>query len=304
MHLGNGIICPVTGIPMLIAAGMTAFYAFKKAKKDFSKDKIPYTVALTSFVFALQMINFAIPQTGSSGHIIGGILLAILLGPSTAFLAMCSILIVQALLFADGDLIALGCNIINMAALACFVAYPLFYKPLEKINKLFLGAFIASIVALQLGSIGVVVEGVLSGSIAVNSILKFTGLMQAIHFPIGLVEGTLTGLAVVAAKNFDYKKLSICFGILGFILAGFISQYASQKPDGLEWSLLNIQNSIIPQIQGQLYAISQTVQAKTAILTNISSIPANILGFLTICCVMYAIGLLISLKKGTLLNEE
>ena len=304
MHLGNGIICPVTGIPMLVAAGITAFYAFKREKKDFSKDKILYTVALTSFVFALQMVNFAIPQTGSSGHIIGGILLAILLGPSTAFLAMCSILIVQSLLFADGDLIALGCNIINMAALACFVAYPLFYKPLEKINKPFLGAFIASIVALQLGSIGVVVEGALSGSIALNSILKFTGLMQTIHLPIGIAEGLLTGCVVVAAKKFDYKKLSICFGTLGFILAGFISQYASQKPDGLEWSLLNIQNSIIPQVQGQLYVISQAVQAKTAILTNISSIQANILGFLTLGAVMYAICYLMSLKKGPILNEE
>lgn len=304
MHLGNGIICPVTGIPMLIAAGVTAFYAFKKAKKEFSKDKISYTVVLTSLVFALQMINFAIPQTGSSGHIIGGILLAILLGPSIAFLAMCSILIVQALLFADGSLIALGCNIINMGALACFVAYPLFYKPLEKLNRPFLGAFIASLIALQLGSIAVVIEGALSGSIAVNSIIKFTGLMQAIHLPIGIVEGFLTGFAFYAAKKFDYKKLSICFGTLGFVLAGFISQYASQKPDGLEWSLLNIQNSIIPQVQGQLYAISQAVQAKTAILANISSIPANILGFLTVSCLMYAICLLLNLKKGALLNEE
>ena len=250
------------------------------------------------------MINFAIPQTGSSGHIIGGILLAILLGPTTAFLAMCSILIVQALLFADGSLMALGCNIINMGALACFIAYPLFYKPLEKLNKPFLGAFIASIVALQLGSIGVVIEGTLSGSIAVNSILKFTGLMQAIHLPIGIVEGFITGVAIYAAKKLDYKKLSICFGTLGFVLAGFISQYASQKPDGLEWSLLNIQNSIIPQVQGQLYAISQAVQAKTAILANISSIPANILGFLAISLVMYGICSLISLKKGALLNEE
>lgn len=304
MHLGNGIICPVTGIPMLIAAGVTAFYAFKKAKKEFSKDKISYTVVLTSLVFALQMINFAIPQTGSSGHIIGGILLAILLGPSIAFLAMCSILIVQALLFADGSLIALGCNIINMGALACFVAYPLFYKPLEKLNRPFLGAFIASLIALQLGSIAVVIEGALSGSIAVNSIIKFTGLMQAIHLPIGIVEGFLTGFAFYAAKKFDYKKLSICFGTLGFVLAGFISQYASQKPDGLEWSLLNIQNSIIPQVQGQLYAISQAVQAKTAILANISSIPANILGFLTVSYLMYAICLLLNLKKGALLNEE
>lgn len=72
MHSGNGIICPVTGISIMAVALGTAFYAYKKARKDFSKDKIFPAVALTTLVFALQMINFAIPITGSSGHIVGG----------------------------------------------------------------------------------------------------------------------------------------------------------------------------------------------------------------------------------------
>ena len=114
MHLGNGIICPVTGIPMLVAAGAAAFLAYKKGRKEFTKDKIMPAVALTALVFSLQMLNFAIPSTGSSGHIVGGILLAALLGPYAAFLAMCAILIVQAVFFADGGLLALGCNIFNM----------------------------------------------------------------------------------------------------------------------------------------------------------------------------------------------
>ncbi len=296
MHLGNGIICPVTGIPMLVLAGATAFYAYKKAKKDFSKNKIAYTATLTSLVFALQMINFSIPQTGSSGHIIGGVLLAILLGPYAAFLAMCSILIVQSLFFADGSLIALGCNIINMGAIACFVAYPLFYKPFEKTNKSILGIMLASIMALQLGSIAVVIEGALSGSIAFDSILKFTGLMQAIHLPIGIVEGIFTTIITIAAKNIDYRKMSYIYGGLGLILAGLISQLASQNPDGLEWSLLNIQSSIIPQVQGKLYSISNVIQNKTAFLTSIQTIPANIIGFCIILGVMYAMCQLIALK--------
>lgn len=296
MHLGNGIICPVTGIPMLVIAGATAFYAYKKAKKDFSKDKIAYTATLTSLVFALQMINFSIPQTGSSGHIIGGVLLAILLGPYAAFLAMCSILIVQSLFFADGSLIALGCNIINMGVIACFVAYPLFYKPFEKTNKSILGIMLASIMALQLGSIAVVIEGALSGSIAFDSILKFTGLMQAIHLPIGIVEGIFTTIITIAAKNIDYRKMSYIYGGLGLILAGLISQLASQNPDGLEWSLLNIQSSIIPQVQGQLYLISNAIQNKTAFLANVQTIPANIIGFGMILGVMYAMCQLIALK--------
>ena len=86
MHLGNGIICPITGIPMLAIAGVSAIWALKKARKDFKKENIPQTAALTAFVFALQMINFTIPSTGSSGHIIGAVLLSALLGPYAAFL--------------------------------------------------------------------------------------------------------------------------------------------------------------------------------------------------------------------------
>ena len=166
MHLGNGIICPVTGIPMLAIAGVSAIWALKKARKDFKRENIPQAAALTAFVFALQMINFTIPSTGSSGHIIGAVLLAALLGPYAAFLAICAILTVQAVFFADGGLMALGCNIFNMGFLACFVVYPLVYKPLVNNKKYALGAFLSSVAALQLGSIAVVAEAYLSGSIS------------------------------------------------------------------------------------------------------------------------------------------
>ena len=235
MHLGNGIICPVTGIPMLAIAGAAAIYAYKKAKNDFSKDKIFSAAAAAGLVFALQMINFSIPQTGSSGHIIGGILLSALIGRYAGFLAMCSILIVQAVFFADGGLLALGCNIFNMGVLSCFVAYPLLYKPLAKCSKPVAGTILASVGALQLGSIAVVLEGALSGSIAMSSVWNFTGLMQMIHIPIGLVEGIVTAAVVVAAKFASPKKLSYFLSITAVILAGVISPYASQKPDGLEW---------------------------------------------------------------------
>lgn len=287
MHLGNGFICPVTGLPMLAVAAGTAFYAFKKAKKDLTKDKIMPAVMLSALVFALQMINFAIPATGSSGHIVGGVLLAALIGPFAAFLAMCSILLVQAVFFADGGLLALGCNIFNMGFLACFVAYPFLFKPLEERNKPVLGAIIASVAALQFGSIAVVLEGALSGSIQLSSLLNFTALMQAIHLPIGLVEGIVTGAVVVIAKQVKPANLSIAFGGISLILAGFISQYASTKPDGLEWSLLNISDAFISQTQSSLYAISEALQAKTSILLNFAPSIANIAGLMILAVLMY-----------------
>lgn len=297
MHLGNSIICPVTGIPMLVAAGAMAVWAFKKAKKDFTKDSILPAVALTSFVFALQMINFSIPTTGSSGHIVGAVLLAALLGPYTGFLAICGILLVQALFFADGGLMALGCNIFNMGILACFAAYPLIYKPLADRKRPVTGAILALIAALQLGSIAVVIESFISGS--TSNFAMFASLMQSIHFAIGIIEGIFTAAVIVIAnKTAISKKFSYSISGLALILAGFISQYASTKPDGLEWSLLNMSESFVEQTQGYFYNLSEIIQAKTAILSQIPAIPANILGLLAVAAVMYAACIILTNKKS------
>lgn len=301
MHLGNGIICPVTGIPMLAVAGITAFYAFKKSKdmKDrvgvFAGKPLEF-VMLTILVFAMQMINFAIPTTGSSGHIVGGILLAALIGPYAAFLAMCAILLVQAVFFADGGLLALGCNIFNMGILACFVAYPIIYKPLADKKKPMLVAILASTVALQLGSIAVVIEATLSGSIQNSAIMNFTGLMQAIHLPIGIVEGIVTGGLIILSRFVDSKKLASVFGITSLALSGFIAQYASTKPDGLEWSLLNISDSFVAQTQWSLYAVAESVQNKLAVLSTMQSSIANLCGVIILAILMFGICKILFLK--------
>ncbi len=290
MHLGNGIICPVTGIPMIALALGTAVYAFKQAKKDFSKDKILPAVALTGLVFGLQMINFAIPSTGSSGHIIGAILLAALLGPYVGFLSMCLIILTQALFFADGGILALGCNIFNMGIVACFIAYPFIYKPFAAKNRVFTGALLASVAALQLGALSAVFES--TGSVSGN-IWNFMGLMQGIHLPIGMVEGIVTGAVIVTSKFVDSRKMTAVFGTLAVILAGVVSSYASQKPDGLEWSLLNISDSVTAQTQSIFFALSESVQAKTAVLVNAPSVLANLAGLVIVGVLMYALCMLL-----------
>ena len=83
---------------------------------------VPLMGVMGALIFAAQMLNFTIPATGSSGHIVGGVLLAAVLGPWAGFLTLTSILVVQCLLFADGGLMTLGCNVLNMAALSCLVA--------------------------------------------------------------------------------------------------------------------------------------------------------------------------------------
>lgn len=297
MHLGNGIICPITGIPMLAIAGVSAIWALKKARKDFKKENIPQTAALTAFVFALQMINFTIPSTGSSGHIIGAVLLSALLGPYAAFLAMCAILTVQAVFFADGGLMALGCNIFNMGFLACFVVYPLVYKPLVDNKKYALGAFLSSVAALQLGSVAVVAEAYLSGSITSN-IASFAALMQGIHLAIGAAEGLFTAAVVYAVMNGKIRQsiLTSVFSVSALVIGAFLAQYASQKPDGLEWSLLKMSDSMVMQTQGVLYSISESIQAKTSVLAQIQPIAANVSGIIITAILMAAVGYILSYK--------
>ncbi len=269
MHLGNSVICPVTGIPMILAAGGAIVFASIKAERNSLKK----VAAMTALVFALQMINFSIPSAASSGHIIGGLLLAICLGRFTGFLAMSVIILAQALLFADGGLSAIGLNIFNMGAIACFVVYPFIYKPLESKNK-FLACMVSSLAALELGSIAIGAEAYLSG--AVKNLPLFIGLMTSIHFVIGLVEGIFTycTLKIIdKTKNADF-----IFASVSLILAGFISNYASTKPDGLEWSLLSIGQAFEAQTQNNLFFVSELLQAKISVLASVSSFWGNIIG--------------------------
>ena len=110
-------------------AGVT-LYSARKMRRGLDERRVPLMGVLGAFVFAAQMINFTIPGTGSSGHLGGGLLLAILLGSPAAFITIASILTVQALFFADGGLLALGCNIVNMGLFPCFVVYPRLYRPM------------------------------------------------------------------------------------------------------------------------------------------------------------------------------
>ncbi len=241
---------------------------------------------LGAFVFAAQMINFTIPATGSSGHLGGGLLLAILLGPSAAFLTIASVLMVQALFFADGGLLALGCNIINLGAFPAFIAYPFIYKKMvgrsPRQSRMVLAAIIAAVVGLQFGSLGVVLETVASG-VAALPFKTFLLLMQPIHLAIGIVEGVVTALVVsfvyrarpeVLKSVLQDKPLgdmpvrSLLTAFLGaaLLISGVLSWYASEYPDGLEWSIAKITGSgELPETgqseQGQLAAI----QEKTAL---------------------------------------
>ena len=114
MHMADALLSPAVGGTMLaVSAGVLAC-SLRDLRKNFQESRIPLMGVAGAFVFAAQMVNFAIPGTGSSGHIGGAVLLAALLGPSPAFLVMAGVLLIQALFFADGGVLAWGCNLFNL----------------------------------------------------------------------------------------------------------------------------------------------------------------------------------------------
>ena len=233
------------------------------------------------------MINLSIPGTGSSGHIAGGLLLAILLGPHAAFLTMASILTIQALFFADGGLLALGCNLFNMGFFPCFVAFPFIYQRIAAARgrkRVLAASLVASIVSLQLGSLAVVTETVLSG-VSDLTFWTFLLLMQSIHLAIGIVEGLVTASLVSfvystrpeileAAKGSDDKSISIrpvliTLIIIAALTGGMLSWFASANPDGLERSTaLSSGNDSFQSPDSRIHALFSMVQKKIAFLPD------------------------------------
>jgi cobalt/nickel transport system permease protein len=289
MHMADALVSPAVGGALWAASAGTIAFCSARVRKGLDDRKVPLMGVLGAFVFAAQMINFTIPATGSSGHLGGGLLLAILLGPSAAFLTIASVLMVQALFFADGGLLALGCNIFNLGAFPAFIAYPFIYKRLigrePHHSRMVVAAIIAAVVALQFGSLAVVLQTVASG-VSSLPFKTFLLLMQPIHLAIGAVEGVVTALvvsfvyrarpevlqSVLQEKplgNMPMRSLLATFLIAAILIGGVLSWFASEYPDGLEWSISKITGAEVLPNTGQKGSEKLVaLQDKTAILPD------------------------------------
>lgn len=192
-------------------------------------------------VFAAQMMNFSIAGTGASGHLGGGFLLAAVVGPVPAYLVMSVILTVQCLLFGDGGLLALGCNLFNMGVLPCLVIYPLLQRWMHGTRRLSTAA-LGGVVSMALGALAVVLQTALSGGAGLD-MQAFACNMLGIHVAIGIGEGLITAGLLAAYDKACSRSARCAFGgTLGFaaVTGGLLSLFASAHPDGLEWSLLRV----------------------------------------------------------------
>ena len=289
MHMADALISPAVGGVMWAATAGLTVYSARKVKEELDDRKVPLMGVLGAFIFAAQMINFTIPATGSSGHLGGGMILAILLGPYAAFLTMASILTVQALFFADGGLLALGCNIFNLGFFPCFIAYPLIFKNIvgagANARRILAGSMISAILALQMGALGVVLQTLFSG-ISELPFSTFLLVMQPIHLAIGIVEGMATAAVVtfvwkarpeimeLAAASEPPTRVSmkpVLVGLLAvaLITGGVLSWFASANPDGLEWSMAHTSGKEeLEAPEHGLHALLAAAQKATAFLPD------------------------------------
>ena len=254
MHMANELLSvPVaTGTLAIAAAGLG--FLCRKVRQIITADKFALMGILGAFVFAAQMVNFQLPaMPGTSGHMIGAVLLSIILGPHLGAIVISSVVIIQCLIFQDGGLMALGCNIINMGFVPSYLGYFLYrIVTAGQFSNLraYIGAMIACVLAVETGAILVPIQAALSGVLAVP-LSTFLITMIGVHFLVGFIEGLITVAVLgylqqvrpdVVMDSLPGKvrlsKQAVLATLVVFtvIIGAGLSLLASDLPDGLEWS--------------------------------------------------------------------
>lgn len=291
MHMADALIAPAVAGTMAVCSGVAAAHSIRTVRLSDDRKNIPLAGVMGAFVFAAQMINFSIPGTGSSGHLTGGMMLAAVLGPEAAFLSMIGVLTIQCLFFADGGLLALGCNIWNMAFYGCFIGGGLIWRAILKggISKkrITAASILGCILSMELGALSVTIETTLSG-ITELPFNVFLGAMLPIHVAIGLVEGLITAAVLCfiyetrpeMLKGIGKNDMSgssrmkrgtviTVIGVAAAVVGGVVSLFASGLPDGLEWSVERVAGEV-EGAGGGAYTIAERIQNFFAFLPDYS----------------------------------
>lgn len=255
-HIPDGFLSASVSATTYAAAAALSAYAARRTRTRLDERAAPTLGLATAAVFAAQVVNFPV-AAGTSGHLLGGTLVAVIFGPWAAFLVMTAVLIVQALIFADGGLTALGANVVNIAAIGALLGYGM-YRALmallgEGMRRRALAASLSAYAATVLTGVAAGLELGLSG---VAPVRLSVGAMASVYAITGAVEGAITGLAVwaLARKRPDLlynvadapipasPRRAILLGGLGSLaaLTGALSVVASTAPDRLDRLAVNL----------------------------------------------------------------
>jgi cobalt/nickel transport system permease protein len=194
MHIPDGFLSiPVVVIMWIITIGVVG-YSIKKTNNCITEKHIPLMGVLAAFVFAAQMVNIPV-AAGTSGHFLGGVLVAIFLGPWVGTVIMATVFIVQAVLFQDGGILALGANIFNMGIIGTIGGYYLYRGLVHVLKTRTMAAAAAAWISIVLASLVCGTELAISGTSPFEVVVP---AMAGIHVVIGIIEAAIT-VAVISA---------------------------------------------------------------------------------------------------------
>ncbi len=300
MHIPDGFLSVIVSISFWIVSLIILYFAVKNTQKTLDDRLVPMMGVMSAAIIAGQMLNFTVIG-GTSGHLLGAALVTILLGPWPAMIVMTTVVSLQALLFQDGGILALGANIFNMAVVGVFVSYAIYrilssFMKTHKFGNVVAG-FLAAWTSIFIASLSCAIQLSLSGTSPANIVIP---AMAGIHALIGIGEGVISVGAILfimsARKDLLETEMIqnkqqnglVLGGLIISIVLAILSPLASNHPDGLEWvaeqsGFLNIArdafHSIIPDYS--LPGINNPALA---------TIAAGIIGVLLIFAIIYGWG--------------
>jgi len=249
MHIPDGFLNLYVSLVCWVITAITISMAVSRTNKSLGEKQVPLMGVMAAFIFAAQMINFPVAG-GTSGHLLGGALAAIMLGPWAGMLVMTAVIAVQGLLFQDGGLLVMGANILNMGLVTCAIGYGLYRTTSGGSRMLKLSAAgIAAWISVMAGALFTALQLWLSGTAQLQVVIP---AMLFVHSLIGLGEAVITVAALsfvlqsrpdLLGENSESAKGSkgwIVAGIVLSLIVIFLSPLASTNPDGLNHVAMNL----------------------------------------------------------------
>lgn len=308
MHIPDGFLSTLVSVILWVISAAVVAYALRRVGKDMRERQVPVMGVLAAAIFAGQMLNFSITG-GTSGHLLGATLATILLGPWAAVIVMTSVVSLQAFIFQDGGLLALGANLFNMAVVGVTVAYFVSIS-IQKLARgkswgIFVGGAAAAWFSIVIAALACALELAVSGTSPANISVPAMG---GVYMLIGIGEALITvgALAFLYAARRDLFNTAETttkagaavwfFGLGVAALLAVLSPLASTHPDGLEW--VARQKGFLEAARAPLYKIIPHYVFPGISNKTLATILAGILGTLLVFGVALGVAHL-RRKKGS-----
>ena len=294
LHIPDGFLSLVVSIICWLAAVAVLTIAVRRSQASLDDRLVPLAGIKAAFIFAGQMINFPVAG-GTSGHLVGAALATIVLGPWLGILVMAAVLILQALMFQDGGLVAMGANIIVMGVVPALVGYGLYRASARRpFNQRLVVAGVAGWLSVISGAFVVALLLWLSGTVSLGVVLP---AMLGWHMLIGLGEAVVTVGALAFIQNarpqlLDQAETSsgpgwIIGGVVISLLVVLLAPLASANPDGLEY--VAAQSGFLGTAQDALFSVLPDYTVPALGDGALSTIVAGLIGALMLAAIVYLI---------------